>query len=142
MLTLSKSLRPANPVQGVKESKPRFKSAREELPELSRSYLEIRNQQMRTKNLTAEMELAERRGEVIEKKLVERQAAYLLVAMRQAALNIPQPYYRRILNVKEPREAKEILREAMISLLNTMKDLPKGVSNPNWLAKVEEDGGK
>ena len=67
MLTLSKSLRPANPVQGVKESKLRFKSAREELPELSRSYLEIRNQQMRTKNLTAEMELAERRGELIER---------------------------------------------------------------------------
>jgi hypothetical protein len=29
--------------------------------------LEIRNQQMRTKNLTAEMELAERRGELIER---------------------------------------------------------------------------
>ena len=92
---------------------------------------------MRTKNLTAEMELAERRGELIEKKLVERQAAYLLVAMRQAALNILQAYYRRILNVKEPREAKEILREAMISLLNTIKDLPNAVSDPTWLAKVE-----
>ena len=45
---------------------------------------------MRTKNLTAEMILAERRGELIEKRLVEQQASYLLVALRQAILNIPQ----------------------------------------------------
>jgi hypothetical protein len=52
----------------VEKSKPRFKSAREELPELSRSYLEIRNQQMQTKNLTAEMVLAERLEQLIEKR--------------------------------------------------------------------------
>jgi hypothetical protein len=44
---------------------------------LSPEYLKIRNAQIRTKNLTAEMQLAERRGELIEKRLVERQAAYL-----------------------------------------------------------------
>ena len=59
---------------GVKAAKPRLKTAKEELPELSREYLEIRNAQMRTKNLTAEMVLAERRGELIEKRLVEQQA--------------------------------------------------------------------
>jgi hypothetical protein len=94
---------------------------------------------MSTKALTAEMHLAERRGELIEKKLVEHQAAYLLVAMRQAALNIPQAYARRILNIAEPRKAKEILKEAMISLLNTIKDLPNAVSDPNWLATLEKD---
>ena len=127
---------------GVKAAKPRLKPAKEELPELSREYLEIRNAQMRTKNHTAEMVLAERRGELIEKKLVEHQAAYLLVAMRQAALNIPQAYARRILNIAEPRQAKEILREAMTGLLNTIKDLPNAVTDPDWLAKVEENGGK
>ena len=71
---------------------------------------------MSTKALTAEMQLAERRGELIEKRLVEQQAAYLLVAIRQAALNIPQAYARRILNIAEPRKAKEILREAMVGL--------------------------
>jgi hypothetical protein len=57
--------------------------------------LEIRNQQMRTKNLTAEMVLAERREQLIEKRLVERQAAYLLVALRQAILNVPQTWCLR-----------------------------------------------
>jgi hypothetical protein len=69
------------PTQGVATSKPRFKSAREELPELNRNYLISRNAQIRAKTLRAEMELAERRGELIEKRLVERQAAYLLVAL-------------------------------------------------------------
>ena len=60
--------------RGVKGAKPRLKLAKEELPELSREYLRIRNQQMRTKNLSTEMMLAERRGELIEKRLVEQQA--------------------------------------------------------------------
>ena len=94
---------------------------------------------MSTKALTAEMQLAERRGELIEKRLVEQQAAYLLVAIRQAALNIPQAYARRILNIAEPRKAKEILREAMVGLLNTIKDLPKAVTDPNWLKSLEEE---
>jgi hypothetical protein len=38
---------------GVKGVKPRFKPAKEELPELSREYLLIRNNQMRTKHLVA-----------------------------------------------------------------------------------------
>jgi hypothetical protein len=69
-----------HPIQGVKAAKPRLKPAKEELPKLSREYLEIRNAQMRTKNLTAEMVLGERRGELIDKRLVEQQATYLLVA--------------------------------------------------------------
>ena len=83
-------------LRGVKAAKPRLKTTKEELPELSREYLEIRNAQMQTKNLTAEMVLAERREELIEKRLVERQAAYLLVALRQAILNIPQTWCRRL----------------------------------------------
>jgi len=116
---------------GVKAAKPRLKPAKEELPELSREYLEIRNQQMRTKNLTAEMQLAERRGELIEKSLVERQAAYLLVALRQAILNTPQTYARRIVGLKDAKAAKAMLHEMAISLLNDLKDLPSKVTDPN-----------
>lgn len=41
-----------------------------EIGKLSEDYLTVRNQQMRTKNLTAEMQLAEPRGALIEKRLV------------------------------------------------------------------------
>ena len=89
------------PTQGVAASKPRFKSAREELPELNRNYLISPNAQIRAKTLTAEMVLAERRGELIEKRLVEQQAAYLLVALRQKIMQVPQTHARRILGLSD-----------------------------------------
>ncbi len=122
---------------GVKAAKPRLKTAKEELPELSREYLEIRNQQMRTKNLAAEMQLAERRGELIEKRLVESQAAYLLVALRQRILAIPL-HARKFIGLKDAAEASRVLREMAVSVLNELKDFPARVTNPNWLDELEE----
>jgi hypothetical protein len=130
---------PPEPVDGIKGAKPRFKSAREEMPELSREYLTIRNQQMRTKNLTAEMNLAERRDELIEKSLVEQQAAYLLVALRQRILNIPQTWCRRLMGVNDAARVSKILKEMAVSILNEIKDLPARVTDPNWLESLEDD---
>jgi hypothetical protein len=124
---------------GVKGVKPRFRPAKEELPELSREYLQIRNAQMRTKNLTAEMQLAERRGELIQKSLVERQAAYLLVALRQAILNIPQTWCRRLMGLNDAAQVQRILREMAFSILGEIKDLPSKAVNPNWLEELEDD---
>ena len=125
-------------LSGVKAAKPRLKTAKEELPELSREYLEIRNAQMRTKNHTAEMVLAERRGELIEKSLVERQAAYLLIALRQAILNIPQTWCRRLMGINDAAQVSRILREMAISILGEIKDLPAKVTNPDWLDEIVE----
>jgi hypothetical protein len=84
-----------HPTQGVKGAKPRLKS----LPpastdsqtdgELSREYLIERNAAMRAKRLTAEMTLAQRRGQLIDKGLASRQAAYLLINLRQKMLALP-----------------------------------------------------
>jgi hypothetical protein len=103
---------------------------------LSEEYLRHRNDQMRTKNLAAQMLLAERRGELIEKRLVERQAAFLLLSLRQRILAVPDQICRRILNLSDPAQARSILREAMISLLSELKDLPQAVTDPNWLKKL------
>ena len=114
-----------HPTLGVKDAKPRLSSRPSpKIGKLSEEYLRVRNAQMRTKNLTAEMVLAERRGELIEKSLAERQAAYLLVALRHAILNTPQTYCRRILGLNDASEASRILREMAFSLLNEIKDLP------------------
>ena len=94
---------------------------------------------MRTKNHTAEKVLAERRGELIEKSLVERQAAYLLVALRQAILNIPQTWCRRLMGINGAAQVSRILREMAISILGEIKDLPHKVTNPDWLDEIEED---
>jgi hypothetical protein len=70
-----------HPTLGEKNAKPRlsFKPG-PKIGKLSEEYLEIRNAQMRTKNLTAEMQLAERRGELIEKKFVIAQSPFLMIA--------------------------------------------------------------
>jgi hypothetical protein len=129
-----------HPTLGVKNAKPRLSSKPgPQIGKLSEEYLRVRNQQMRTKNLTAEMLLAERREQLIEKRLVEQQAAYLLVALRQAILNTPQTYCRRILGLEDAAEASRILREMAVSVLNEIKDLPSKAVNPNWLEELEDD---
>ena len=94
---------------------------------------------MSTKALTAEMQLAERRGELIEKRLVESQAAYLLVAMRQKVLNLPHTYARRLVGLDDVREVKKVLEGAAHSILNEIKDLPSAVSDPSWIETLEKD---
>ena len=134
-----------HPTQGVKGAKPRFpdtktngKSTRAEVAKLSREYLEIRNRQMHAKAFMAETMAAERRGELIAKSLVEKQAAYLLVALRQKILNLPQTYARRMVGLKDAAQASKLLREMAISVLNEIKDLPSKVVDRDWLEKVEE----
>jgi hypothetical protein len=135
-----------HPTLGVKGSKPRLPSTRTngkpasktEISRLSREYLEIRNRQMHAKALTAEMVLAQNRDELIEKKLVERQAAYLLINLRQRILNLPQTYARRMVGLKDAAQASKMLRKMAISVLNEIKDLPSKVVDGNWLEKVEE----
>ena len=94
---------------------------------LSEEYLEIRNQQMRTKNLTAEMQLAERRGELIQKTLVEKQAAFLLVSLFQRILQIPHTYARQLLGITDAKVMSDKLREMSVAILNDIKNLPQQV---------------
>ena len=119
---------------------PRFKSAKEELPELSKTYLEQRNEQMRTKNLTAQMEVAIRREQLISKDLVIKQASFLMVALRQRLLKLPVHAHKLVgLDADAMRKA---LREIAVRTLNEIKDLPSAVSDPQWLKKLEADEGK
>jgi hypothetical protein len=139
-----------HPHLGIGGSKPRLPgsktngqpASKEEISRLSREYLEIRNEHQRVKMLSAQMTLAQERGQLIEKRLVEQQAAYLLVALRQRILAVPHAYARRILGLKDVTEAIVILRQAMVELLNEIKDLPDKVTNPRWLDELGADDGE
>ena len=58
------------------------KISREELSGLNRQYLESRNRAQTAKAAAAEMEIAQRRGELISKQLAGLQVAYLLTVFR------------------------------------------------------------
>jgi hypothetical protein len=136
-----------HPIDGVKKSKPRFPkttpngrpTSKAEISRLSKDYLEVRNQQMRAKAFMAETQAAERRGELIAKDLVMHQAAYLLVAMRQKILQLPQAYARRLTGLKDVREVKKVLEDAGRSILNEIANLPFAISDPNWIETPEKD---
>jgi hypothetical protein len=99
-----------------------------------------RAQAVRINRMRSETLLAKARGELIAKDLVEKQAAYLLIAMRQRILGIPQTYSRRLLNISDQKEMAAKLKEMALSVLNEIKDLPSRVSDPNWLQTLEGDG--
>ena len=109
---------------------------------LSRQYLVHRNNQMKYKNQTAQMLLAKARGELILKSLVERQASYLLLSLRERILGVPDNLCRKMVNLPDASKARSILREAMHALLNELQDLPSKVTDPHWFKKLEADEGK
>jgi predicted thioredoxin/glutaredoxin len=92
--------------------------------------------------LSAQMKLAQERGQLISKRLVEAQSAWLLIAMRQKILGMPQTYARRLVGLKDVSEVQKVLKGAAISILNEIKDLASAVTAPNWLASLEKDGGQ
>lgn len=94
---------------------------------------------IRTRRMQNEMFLAKAREELILKTLVEKQAAFLIVALRQKILSIPHTYARRILNLTDSKAAAAILKEMAVSVLNEIKDLPQKVVDPQWLDTIEKD---
>jgi hypothetical protein len=50
--------------------------------------------------------------------------------LSQRILAVPQAYAGRILGLTDAHEASQILRQAMIELLDELKDLPDRVTDP------------
>ena len=71
------------------------------------------------------MELAEQRGQLVERAVVLQQASFLLVAMRSRALSAPSAWCRRLLNVSDPRAMTDLLRQMMVSVLEEISTLPE-----------------
>ena len=72
----------------------------------------------RIKRLEREMLIAIRRGELIEKQTVQRQAAFLLTTLRIRCLSAPSAWSRRLLNIDD---------------LEEIADLPERMADPDPL---------
>jgi hypothetical protein len=144
------------PIQGVKGSKPPILKNQKgeprrrlpklpatpdalDLQQLSSQYLRERNAQMKAKRLVAEMELAFKRNQLIEKSLVERQLAWLLVSMRQSLLSLPV----KIANHFGNRDVsiRDIVPYVERAVHETLKDLARlpDSAEPRWLEKLEDE---
>jgi hypothetical protein len=139
---------PISGLVGVKprmsEPKPDGGRAKEESHALDREYRIPRNQTLALKNMQAQMLLARARGELIERRLVQLQASFLLTAMRRQAFALPQAYCDRLAAPDDPLEANAILDEAMRGLLTEVADLPTRIGAAEWarfLADQTADNG-
>jgi hypothetical protein len=93
--------------------------------------------------LRNEMLLARSRHELIEKRLVEQQASYLLIAFRQRMLSVPQAYARQLVGIDDTKVMAGKLRSMVLNVLNELQHLPEKVTDANWLEKLENgDGGE
>jgi hypothetical protein len=84
------------------------------------------------------MLLAKSRNQLIEKKLVMLQAAYLLTGMRQRVLSFPHALPRRLVG-KNEHEIGQILREECHALLRDLATWPERMTDPDWIEKIDPD---
>ena len=113
-------------------TKPGGKLSKQESHALDAEYRRQRNQSLQLKNHREQMLLAKARGELIEKRLVQLQASFLLTAHRRQALALPQAYCDRLAAVSDPLEVKAVLDEAMRGLLTEVQDLPNRIDAAAW----------
>ena len=132
-------------IAGIKGSKPGSgppkpdgSLSKQQSHALDAEYRRQRNQSLQLKNHREAMLLAKARGELIEKRLVALQASFLLVAMRQRALALPQAYCDRLAAVSDPVEAKAILDETVFGFLDEVADLPRCVDAGEWQKFLDE----
>jgi hypothetical protein len=113
----------------------------EKLPpklELDKLFISRKIEQTEVRTMAFRLDLARIRGDVIDKKVVEKQLAYILIAMRQQILAIPTSYARKLLHKDDVKEVYKILEEMCHRILLDIKDLPKKAVDPSWLDELED----
>ena len=135
----------ATPLQGVKGAKPRLR--RPKIPRrpetaqtvrLNEEYLTKRNKILDLKYKREALALAVDRDQLIEKRSVERQLSYLVIAMRQKLLAIPGKLYSRLGNERFAREAAQLTETCILEVLNELAKLPE-CAEPDWEEQLEEE---
>ena len=139
-----------HPTLGVPGSKPRMPKAeqngspasKEELSALNHEYLRSRNSQMASKAEISAMELARRRGELLDKKWVYDSVAYVVTVFRQHCLLAPsitarQLVARGLVDAANEHGVFVALDAGMRELLTELANLHLKATNPNWLHELE-----
>ena len=70
--------------------------------------------------------------------MVLRQTEFLIVALRQRLLAIPQTYSRRLLGISEFEVMSKLLKEMAISTLKEIENLPRVVEE-GWVDRGETE---
>jgi hypothetical protein len=108
---------------------------------LSEEYLRVRNRGQRAKARQSEMLLARARGELIERRLVELQGAFVMTAFRQKMLGLSARWARAFVGLPDVHAVKKLIDEMARSTLTELSSpFVEAITDPDWLAKVQDDG--
>src|SRR4030095_5586752 len=108
-----------DPTMGVQGAEPQKRNrlkgntsqvTRDDISKLSAQYLIRRNHSIDLKSKAAELDLAVRRGTLVERKLVESQATWLLLAMKSKLVNL-QSHAHKFIGLTDSNQIRAILRE-------------------------------
>ena len=81
------------------------------------------------------------KGELISKKHAMRQAAFLVISLRQRLLAIAAQHARELLNVSDEREMQQKLDSIVRDAPSEISELPLKVTDPAWMLKLDELDG-
>ncbi|HEY5813388.1 MAG TPA: hypothetical protein VIT23_12145, partial [Terrimicrobiaceae bacterium] len=108
--------------------------------ELSEAYLGSQKLQTPIPGVFGRSAGQRKAGELISKDLVIRQAQYIFICLRQAILNFPIHYARRVVGIADEHQAKAVLTKAAHEFLTELADFSEKAIDPNWMKTLEADG--
>ena len=109
---------------------------------LSREINEERLASQIAKRRQSEMLLAKARDELVLRELVEKQAGYLLVVLRQQILATPGSWAPKLVGLNSVEAVAEVLRHMTHAWLEQISDLPERVADEGWLDRLAEQEEK
>ena len=79
------------------------------------------------------------KGELISKRHVQKQAAFLVLSLRARLLALPGQHAGTLLNVADEREMARRLDAIIRVALDEIAEMPLKVSDPDWLSKLDAE---
>jgi hypothetical protein len=86
-----------------------------------------------------ELLLARARDEVILKPLIEAQATFVAVTLRQMILAFPLKAARKMVGLPDEKAAKRILDKVAHDLCKELASFPSKIVDPDWLEKTSRE---
>jgi phage terminase Nu1 subunit (DNA packaging protein) len=108
--------------------------------EKSRAELLVeQTRERRAKAEIAEMEMRQRKRELIERSDVLRQASFIMSSIKGRLLSLPTPLSRRLVGGKTQHEMRMIIGAAVRECLEDLADFPNKVTEKQWSDFIEAE---
>jgi hypothetical protein len=83
--------------------------------------------------------LPEMKGELISRRHVQKQAAFLVLSLLARLLALSGQHAGALLNVSDEREMSRRLDALIRVALDEMAELPLKVSDPDWMMRLDDE---